>query len=460
MTPQEDVERALELSKTDGCIVIADEASEANLRWADNSLTTNGVTRRTELTVVAFHDTAAGRCAGAQTAQVSTPADVEDLVRAAELAAVEGAPARDAAPLLDGALGTDWTAPPAVTSIEVFHDLVPALDELLTAAAGAGQHLYGFAQHELTSTFVGSSTGLRGRWDQPGGRLEINARGADPADSTWTGTFTEDFTDVDPAGMVAELDQRSAWGRRKRTLPPGRYETLLMPAATADLMAYLFWRAAGLDAHEGRTAFSRPGGGTRVGDRLAELPVRLWSDPAAAGISLAPYLVARVPGRTSVFDTGAPLVTTDWIAEGSLTALPHSRYSAQLADASFTPAIANLLMSGAVEPAPRPLADMIADTRHGLLVNCLWYIRQVDAQRLLVTGLTRDGVYLVENGEVTGQVHDFRFNDSPVEMLSRLVEIGAPETALPRMFAEYLPRTVMPALRVADFTMSSVSRAS
>ncbi len=459
MTPQEMVERALDLSEADDCIVIVDEASEANLRWADNSLTTNGVTRSKEVTVVALHDTAAGRCAGAMTQQVSGPADLEAVIRSAERAARDGTPARDAAPLITETPGGDWDAPSVVTSISVFADLVPALDELLAASAASGWHLYGFAQHELMSTFVGSTSGLRARWDQPGGRLEINAKGEDLVNSTWTGTFTEDFSDVALPSIAAELNQRLEWGTRRLDLPPGRYETLLLPAATADLMAYMFWRAGGLDAHEGRTVFSRPGGGTRIGDTLARLPIRLWSDPGAKEISTSPFLVARVPGRTSIFDTGVQVRSTDWIADGVLTALPHSRFSAALAGARFTPSISNLLLAGPASDAPNA-AEMIASTRRGLLVNSLWYIRQVDPQRLLLTGLTRDGVYLVEDGEVTGQVNNFRFNDSPVGMLSRLLEVSETRKALPRQFAEHLPRMVMPTVRVGDFNMSSVSQAS
>lgn len=460
MKPQDAVERALESARADACIAIADEASDANLRWADNSLTTNGATRRRDLTVIAFHDTAHGRCVGVMTRQVSEPSEVEDLVRGAERAAAEGKPARDAAALVTGTLGGDWAEPPEATSIGVFRDLIPALDEFLTSSAAAGRNMNGFAHHELVSTFVGSSVGLRARWDLPTGRLEVNAKGPDSANSSWSGTFTEDFADVDLPAVTAELDRRLAWGERSLELPPGRYETLLMPSATADLMAYLFWRAGGLDAHEGRTAFSRAGGGTRVGERLSELPIRLWSDPGLAGISTAPFLLARVPGRTSVFDTGTPLHSTDWISDGVLAALPHSRYSARLAEASFTPAISNLIMAGPSQSGSPTVAEMISATRRGLLVNSLWYIRQVDAQRMVVTGLTRDGVYLVEDGEVIGRVNNYRFNDSPVGMLSRVLELGDTGKALPRMFAEHLPRMMTPTLRVADFNMSSVSQAS
>ncbi len=105
-------------------------------------------------------------------------------------------------------------------------------------------------------------------------------------------------------------------------------------------------------------------------------------------------------------------------------------------------------------------ADLIASTGRGLLLTCLWYIREVDPQTLLLTGLTRDGVYLVENGEVIGAVNNFRFNESPVAMLNRITEAGVTVPTLPREFSDYFTRAAMPPVRVEGFNMSSVSQAS
>jgi predicted Zn-dependent protease len=103
---------------------------------------------------------------------------------------------------------------------------------------------------------------------------------------------------------------------------------------------------------------------------------------------------------------------------------------------------------------------MIAGTKRGLLLTCLWYIREVDPEQLLLTGLTRDGVYLVEDGRVTAVVNNFRFNESPVDLLRRITEVGAAEQTLPREWNDYFTRTVMPPIRVPDFNMSTVSQAS
>jgi len=106
------------------------------------------------------------------------------------------------------------------------------------------------------------------------------------------------------------------------------------------------------------------------------------------------------------------------------------------------------------------LAEMVAQTRRGLLLTCLWYIREVDPERLLLTGLTRDGVYLVEDGEVQGAVNNFRWNESPVELLGRITQVGASDSTLCREWNDFYNRTVMPPVRVPDFNMSTVSQAS
>ena len=124
----------------------------------------------------------------------------------------------------------------------------------------------------------------------------------------------------------------------------------------------------------------------------------------------------------------------------------------------MTPAIGNLILD--LPGATATLDDMIARTSRGLLLTCLWYIRAVDPQSLLLTGLTRDGVYLVENGEVTAAVNNFRFNESPVAMLRRITEAGLTTAALPREWSEYFTRAAMPPVRVEGFNMSSVSQAS
>lgn len=168
-------------------------------------------------------------------------------------------------------------------------------------------------------------------------------------------------------------------------------------------------------------------------------------------------MIAHASGDdSSVFDNGLPLAPTDWIKDGRLERLTTTRHSAALTDLPVAPAMDNLVLDGGGE---RSLEEMVAATTgRALLLTCLWYIREVDPATLLLTGLTRDGVYLVEDGEVLGEVNNFRFNESPVGLLSRASEAGRTERTLPREWGDYFTRAAMPALRIPDFHMSSVSR--
>jgi predicted Zn-dependent protease len=472
MTPQETVERALAAARCDDCVVIADETSSANLRWAANSLTTNGVSRSRQLTVIAISRNGEGARVGVVSRAGVSDDQVADVVAAAEQAAAQSSPAEDAQPLLTpadrqafgGNAGSNnrqpgWDDAPGSTGIGVFETFSPALGEAFAAAAAAGRKLYGYAEHSLTSTFLGTSAGLRLRHDQPAGKADINAKSADPGGSAWAGRATRDFTDLDVAEIAADLDRRLDWARRKVDLPAGRYETVLMPGAVADLFIRLYLSTGAKDALDGRTVFSKPGGGTRVGERLSSLPVTMRSDPEAPGLRCPPFVIARSSRReASVFDNGLAIPPVTWLDDGVLTALAQTRWTAGLSGLPATPRTSNLIFESAA--AGGSLDDLIAGTRRGLLVTCLWYIREVDPQTLLLTGLTRDGVYLVENGEVTAVVNNFRFNESPVGLLGRLAEVGATVPALAREWSEYFTRSAMPPARFEDFNMSSVSQAS
>jgi predicted Zn-dependent protease len=458
LSAQAIVEQALAASTVDGQVTFVVESSEANLRWASNSLTTNGSMRSRQVVVVSFVDGGAGMASGT-VARSGTP-DIAELVAASEQAARDAGPAEDAVPLFSGSpAAPDWDAEPAATSIEVFSEFAPALGQAFGEARDRGQMLFGFAEHVMTTTYLGSSTGLRLRHDQPTGRVELNGKDADFGRSVWAGAATRDFADVSVADLAAEVARKRAWSQRLVDLPAGRYETLLPPSAASDLMIYLYWTLQARDADEGRSVFARRGGGNRTGDRLAELPLTLRSDPAAPGLEAAPFqVVAGSSQAGSVFDNGMPTPAVNWIEDGVLANLIRPRAWALKTTAPATAAVDNLILEDASASASQE--EMIAATERGLLLTTLWYIRAVDPQTLLLTGLTRDGVFLVEGGEVTGAVNNFRFNESPVDLLARTTQASRSERTLPREWNDWFTRAAMPMLRVPDFNMSSVSPAS
>ncbi|WP_280424172.1 metallopeptidase TldD-related protein [Nocardia carnea] len=451
------VERVLGLSRADEAMVIVTDEAEASLRWAGNSMTTNGtsVARRWSVISVLRDGPRSARVGSVASTSVD-PADIEGVVRASEAAAAAAEPARDAMPLL-AAEGTapDWEQPAAATGIEVFAGLAA---DLATGFDGADR-LYGFAHHQVHTTWLGTSTGIRRRYTQPTGSVEINGKRGEGADlaSAWVGAGTTDFRDVDTPGLLTELSRRLDWSARRVELPAGRYETLLPPSAVADLLIYMYWSMEGRGAHEGHTAFAAPGG-TRIGEKLTDIPLTLTSDPAAPGLECLPFVATQASSETvSVFDNGMAAQRADWLRDGAIADLVYPRATAADYDTAPTVPVPNLLLTGG---SAATLDEMVARTERGLLLTTLWYIREVDPTTLLLTGLTRDGVYLVENGEVTAAVNNFRFNESPLDLLRRATEAGATEQTLPREWKDWFTRTAMPPLRIPDFHMSSVSRAT
>ena len=458
-TAQALVEHAVAASTADDCIVIVRDHTSANLRWANNTLTTNGVMHGVSVTVISFVRRADGVAAGSVTGSATTQGQVDELVRAADAAARASSPAEDANDLVRDAASPDWDEPPVPTDIHVYDRFAPALGEAFGRASAEDRVLYGFVNHEMTTTYLGSTTGLRLRHVQPTGHYGFTGKTADLTRSAWVGGSTRDFADVDALAVDAELARRLGWAERRVDLPAGRYDTILPPTAVADLMIYAYWSAGARTAWEGQSVFSARPTGTRIGEQVAATGVNLYSDPGYEGLQCAPFaLAASSDNESSVFDNGLPLQRTDWIRDGRLEALLQTRHSAAMTGQPVTPAIDNLVLD--VDAGSGSVDDLVVGTERGLLLTCLWYIREVDPQTLLLTGLTRDGVYLVENGEITGSVNNFRFNESPVDLLRRFTHASGTSPSFSREWGDdFFSRTATPALRVPDFNMSSVSQA-
>ncbi|HEY2504373.1 MAG TPA: metallopeptidase TldD-related protein [Mycobacterium sp.] len=442
---------AAKRGRADETMVLVTDRVEATLRWAGNSMTTNGVSVNRSLTVISVvREGTSARIGTVVSAEVD-PRVIPGLVAVSQDAAGSAPEAGDAAPLLtDTGVPGDWDAPVPGTGPEVFADVTGSLSRGFKGS----DRLYGYAHHSVSTTFLASSTGLRRRFTQPAGTVEINGKRGDA--SAWVGIGTPDFVNVPTDLLLEQLSMRLGWAKRSVELPVGRYETIMPPSTVADMMIYLAWSMAGRGAQEGRTAFSAPSGGTRIGERLTELPLTLFSDPMAPGLACTPFVATSNSSETvSVFDNGMEISQVDWIRDGVINALAYPRAAAAKFDAKVAVAADNLVMTG----GSAELADMIAATERGLLLTTLWYMREVDPTTLLLTGLTRDGVYLIEDGEVTAAVNNFRFNESPLDLLRRATEAGVSEKTLPREWGDWATRAAMPSLRIPDFYMSSVSQA-
>jgi predicted Zn-dependent protease len=297
---------------------------------------------------------------------------------------------------------------------------------------------------------------MRLRHDSPVGRVEMTGKSHQRSRSTWDGVETHDFKDVSVAKIDANIRQRLEWQAKKIDLPAGRYDTIFPSGSVADIYVYMMWVAGGRDAFEGQSVFSKKGGGTRVGEKLSNVGLQLFSTPTHPVLAGSPFVSASTSSSfTSVFDNGQKQAQVDWIKDGVLQSLVQTRASAQLTSLPYTPFGDNLIMS--VDGASGNLEDLVKKVDNGLLLTTLWYIRMVDPNSLLLTGLTRDGVYYVKNGEVQGATNNFRWNDSPVSALSRIAHAGATEWTQPREWAGDMTSMSVPPMVIKDFNMSTVS---
>jgi predicted Zn-dependent protease len=459
-------------SGADGCIVLVDETSHADVRFALNTTTTNGVRRDRSVTVIVM--VAAGT-AGAQSVGVarrSGVADVEQMVSAALTDARGAPPADDVFALVDGmgtargggrAASAAFGNAPVETDLSVLGGVLSGLSGAFRRASAHDVVLAGFAEYGVSTLYLGSSTGVRLSFSQPTGAVNLVGRSADGVRSAWTGVGAERIGEISFGVMEEELWRRLSWAERSISLDAGRYEVILPPSGVADMMGSLFFYGmGGQDAEDGRTVFSAAAGGdgTRVGEQLTKVPFTLYSDPFEPGLECLPFVACgSSDSESSVFDNALPIERVDWIHGGRLAHLRYHRAGAARSGVDAAPYIDNLILRGGAADGGS-VDEMVARTERGLLLTCLWYIREVDPATALLTGLTRDGVYVIEDGAVVGAANNFRFNESPVDLLARATEVGTSVRTLGRELGEYLNRCIMPALRIPDFNMSSVSQAS
>lgn len=447
---QEIIEAVLDQARTDATVVAVEEASTVNHRWAVSMPTTNGDTQRRTVTITALAQVAGGWAAGTRSGAAD---DWATLLAAAQADARSGSPATEGAHLPPGTATEGFAAAPAPAP----QPHLPA--ELGQAFAETGVEYFGYAEQDVTTTYVGTSAGARWRSVDRSARFEVSAKSQARVRSAWHGAAGDDMAGLDVAAALAEVRAGLTAQEHHVDLPAEPTTVILSPSAVADLMIVLWWAAVARDAAEGHSPFSGDGpAGTALGRSLTDRDVRLYSDPAAPGVPCPDVLWTPWSGASAtVFDTGSALAAHDWIRGGELSALAATRATAQQFDLPFVASPANLLLRDAAGAGSLP--DVVGRTEHALLITSLWYIRDVDPQSMLVTGLTRDGTYVVRDGRIVGSAGNFRFNDSPLSVLAHIVDAGDPVRCLPREWADYFTRTVMPPLVVNNFGLSTPSAA-
>jgi predicted Zn-dependent protease len=433
-------DRVLSFSTGDETRVNISSSWSGNTRFADASITTSGGMTDTSVSVTVT--------IGRRRASVSTNIlDDDSLKRTVDLAARLARLSPEDAELMPELGPQTYSTVNAV--FERTADLNPeerssAVKRAVDAATAAGKaagtiFTAGYLEANALSTAVATSRGLFAYHRTTDADLSMTARTPDGTGSGWAGAGARDWEAIDAAAVGRIAAQKSIASQRPQALEPGLYTAVLEPQAVNDLIPLLATALSARNADEGRSPFSKPGGGNRIGEKVVDERVTLYSDPADPNLLGQPFDV-----------DGLPVGRVVWIENGILKNLSYTRFWAQ--KQGVQPTGANLLAGGlALAGGTKSTEELITGCERGILVTHFFYIRSLEPRTVLQTGLTRDGVFLIDKGRITRALKNFRWNESPLLMLNRLEDIGRPQpTAAGRM---------MPPLRIRDFNFASLSEA-
>ena len=430
-------DRVLKLSTADETRVNITSEWSGNTRFADSSITTSGGVTNVSVRVTAT----IGKRRASTTTNVL---DDASLKRTVDLA-ISLARLSPEDPELMPELGPQ-TYPSVRAFVERTADLDPevrnaavkrAVDSATAAGKPAGAvFTAGFLVANANAVAVATSRGLFAYHQNTDANFSMTSRTPDGTGSGWAGSGARDWNRIDPAAIGRIAAQKAVASRNPQSIPPGLYTAVLEPQAVNDLVPLLAGALNARNADEGRSPFSKPGGGNRIGEKVVDERVTLYSDPAD------PLLLGRP------FDAdGQPVARTVWIENGVLKNLAYTRFWAQKQGVQPIPQAGGFVLTGGTKTTEA----LIAACDRGILVTHFFYIRALDPRTVLQTGLTRDGVFLIEKGKITRALKNFRWNESPLLMLNRLEDIGRSElTEAGQM---------MPALRIRDFNFASSSDA-
>lgn len=425
------VEKVLGLSKAEHCEVSLGGGRSSNIRYARNTVTTAGSTESASLSVRSSFGTRSGSAAVNQYDDESIARAVATSEELARLAPENPEWMPPVGPQ-EYQRTPEWHAATAGLDAQYRSDAAAAGIEPSRAADCVAA---GFLEHGDRWSAMGSSAGNFGWRRSTDVDFSLTVR---TSDGNGSGYVTRDENDADELDVAAASRialEKAVASRETRAIEPGKYTVILEPEASVELIGNMMFNMDERSAEEGRSFLSAPGGGTRLGQRLLDERITITSDPAHPRVPRAPW-----------GGDGLPRGATTWFENGVVANLPRSRYWAQQKDREPLQGPANIIMAGGSES----LEELIRGTPRGILLTRTWYIRTVDPQTLLYTGLTRDGTFYIENGRIAYAVKNFRFNESPVIMLNNVEALGRPERKRGHL---------IPPMRIRDFTFTSLSDA-
>ena len=431
------MKKVLAYSKADECEVNLNGTDRGNIRYARNAVSTSGRVSQSTLVV----QSAFGKKSGVATINEFDDASLEKVVRRAE----ELAQLAPENPEYMPVLGPQNYAEP-ITYVPATAAITPrlrsdAVAQSIQVAKDSKVVAAGFLEDNTRYAAMMNSKGLFAYNTSTNIDFSITVRTEDGKGSGYATRGYNDVTKLDTKAVTKIATDKAVMSATAKAIEPGKYTVILEPTAAAVLIERIFFGLDARQADEGRSFLSLPGGKTRLGEKLVDERVNIYSDP----------LNAELPTSTWNGD-GRPQEKTSWIEKGVVKNLTYSRYWAEKKGVKAIPGPDGAIMEGGT----KTLEELIAGTKKGILVTRLYYIRDVDPQSLLLTGLTRDGTFYIENGKIQYPVKNFRFNESPVIMLNNLEELGKPvRTVSDESNANYL----LPPMKIRDFTFTSLSDA-
>jgi len=430
------LKKVLSYSKADECEVSLFGNEGGNIRYALNAVSTAGDVSTTALAVTSVY----GKKAGSATIDEFDDAALERVVRRSEELAQFAPQNPEYMPMLGPSEFKESITFNANTAAMTPESRAEMVGKSLQVTKDANLFAAGFLENSSGFNAVMNSKGLFAYNKSSDVTFSVTTR---DAGGTISGYAARGFTDVsklDTASATRVATMKANASKGAKAIEPGKYTVILEPVAATYMLENMF-RFDARSAEEGRSFLSKKGGGTRLGEQLMDPKVNIYSDPFNPDL----------PGSTWGGD-GLPRERTSWIENGVVKNLSYSRYWADKKGVKPVPGPSNIIMDGGTQT----LEELIKGTEKGILVSRLWYIRMVDPQSLLLTGLTRDGTFYIENGKIMFPVKNFRFNESPVIMLNNLEALGKQERSISvESYRSYL----IPPMKIRDFTFSSLSDA-
>ena len=431
------LEKVISFSKADGCSVSLNGNDRGNIRYARNSVSTSGEDSNIVLAVQSYY----GKKSGSATINEFDDASLEKVVRRAEeLAKLAPENPEFMEPLPQQSYG-----PESKTFSEATAKITPdfraqAAADSINPAASKDITAAGYLEDSRGFSCIMNSKGLFAYNKSTSVDFTVTMRSNDGTGSGWAAADLNDVSKLNAAEISKVAIDKALMSRNAKAIEPGKYTVILEPAAGADLIRLMLNMNA-RQADEGRSFLSKKGGGTKLGEKLVDERVNIYTDPWSEEVPASPWT-----------GDGLARKKMDLIRNGTVANLIYDRYWASQKNVEPVPFPGNAIMDG----GSATLEDMIKDTKKGVLVTRFWYIRPVDPQTLLYTGLTRDGTFYIENGKIKHPIKNFRFNESPIIMLNNLETLGQQKRAVT---SEGGTNVYIPYMKIRDFTFSSLSDA-